>query len=96
MVNNFGTTGHIELILVSIDQKLAELTDRDKSISKKKRENFLILFLANSPIWRVDPSRFIIFFLEKPLYPYQKVIAFNKVSLGCSRQKEKAKCTAKP
>ena len=28
MVNNFGTTEHIELILVPIDQRLAELTDR--------------------------------------------------------------------
>ena len=35
LVNNFGTTGYIELILVSIDQKLAELIDRDKSFSKK-------------------------------------------------------------
>ena len=35
MVNNFGITRHIELILVPIDQKLAELTDRDKSFSEK-------------------------------------------------------------
>ena len=35
LVNNFGATGQIQLILVPIDQKLAELTDRDKSFSKK-------------------------------------------------------------
>ena len=73
MVNNFGTTGHTELILVSIDQKLAELTDRDKS--NNKREKFWRLFLANSPIWEGRPFTFYKFFLEKPLQPYQKVIA---------------------
>ena len=34
MVKNFGTTGQIQLILVPIDQKLAELTDTDKSFSE--------------------------------------------------------------
>ena len=66
------------MILVSIDQKLAELTDRDKSFSKKKRENFLRLFLANSPIWEGRPFTFYKFLLEKPLHPYQKAIAVEK------------------
>ena len=35
LVNNFGTTGHIELILLPIDQKLAELTDRDRNFLEK-------------------------------------------------------------
>ena len=51
MVNNFRTTEYIELILVPIDQKLAELTDR----------------IRNS---------------EKPLYPYQKLIAIELSNLG--------------
>ena len=35
LVNNLGTTEHIELILVPIDQKLAELTDRVRNFSKR-------------------------------------------------------------
>ena len=35
LVNNFGTTEHIELILVPIDQKLAELTDRVRNFLEK-------------------------------------------------------------
>ena len=36
LVNNFGTTEHIELILVPVDQKFAEITDRDKSFSENQ------------------------------------------------------------
>ena len=35
LANNFGTTGHIQLILLPIDQKLAELTDREKKFFGK-------------------------------------------------------------
>ena len=72
MVNNFGTTGHNELILVPIDQKLAELTDRDKSFLEKNRENFLRLFLANSSIWKGTPFTFYKFFFRKALIPLTK------------------------
>ena len=75
MVNNFGTTEHIELILVPIDQRLAELTSRKENYSKKRaRKFFEIVFSKLHKSGGVHPSRFINF-SEKPLDPYQKVIA---------------------
>ena len=73
MVNNFGTTGQIQLILLPLDQKLAELTDRNKNYSKKKRENLLRVFLANSPIREGRPLTFYKKVFGKPLHPYQRV-----------------------
>ena len=76
-MNNFGTTGQIQLILVPIDQKLAELTDSDKSkrekvFRKSKREKFLRLFLANSPIWEGRPFTFYKKNFWKTLTPLPK------------------------
>ena len=70
MVNNFETTGQIKLILVPLNQKLAELTNRNKSYSKKKCDNFLRLFFEQiHHFGRVDPSRFIkIFFPDLENY----------------------------
>ena len=75
MVNNFGTTEHIVLILISIDQKLAELTNKIEIFSEKRaRKFFEIVFSKLHRFGGVHPSRFINF-SEKPLYPYQKIIA---------------------
>ena len=82
MVNNFGNTGHIELILIPIDQKLAELTDMIRNFSEKREEKiFEIVFSKSHKSGGVHPSRFINF-SEKPLYPYQKVIAIELSDLG--------------
>ena len=82
MVNNFGTTGHIELILVPIDQRLAELTDRiGKFPGETSEKIFEIVFSKLHKSGGVHPSRFINF-SEKPLYPYQKLIAIELSNLG--------------
>ena len=82
LVNNFGTTEHIELILVPIDQKLAELTDRIRNFSEKRaRKFFEIVFSKSHKSGGVHPSRFINF-SEKPLDPYQKLIAIELSNLG--------------
>ena len=82
MVNNFGTTEHIELILVPIDQKLAELTDRIRNFSEKRaRKLFEIVFSKSHKSRGVHPSRFINF-SEKPLDPYQKLVAIELSYLG--------------
>ena len=82
MVNNFGTTDHIELILVPIDQKLAELTSRKEYYSKKRARKFFgIVFNKLHKSGGVHPSRFIKF-SEKSLYPYQKLIAIELSNLG--------------
>ena len=82
MVNNFGTTDHIELILVPIDQKLAELTNRIRNFSGKREKKFFeIVFSKLHKSGGVHPSRFINF-SEKPLYPYQKLIAIELSNLG--------------
>ena len=95
MVNNFGTTDHIELILVPIDQKLAELTNHIELIlvpidqklaeltnfsEKRARKFFEIVFSKLHKSGGVHPSRFINF-SEKPLYPYQKLIAIELSNL---------------
>ena len=46
MVNNFVITGQIQLILVPLDQKLAEPTNKNINYSKKKQENFSRLFFS--------------------------------------------------
>ena len=82
LVNNFGTTEHIELILVPIDQKLAELTDRIRNFSEKRpRKFFEIVFSKLHKSGRVHPSRFTNF-SEKPLDLYQKLIAIELSNLG--------------
>ena len=82
LVNNFGTTDHIELILVPIDQKLAELTNRIRNFSEKRaRKFFEIIFSKSHKSGGVHPSRFINF-SEKPLYLYQKLIAIELSNLG--------------
>ena len=82
MVNNFGTTEHIELILVPIDQKLIELTDRIRNFSEKQaRKFFEIVFSKSHKSGGVHPSRFINF-SEKPLDPYQKLIEIELSNLG--------------
>ena len=82
MVKNFGTTEHIELILVPIDQKLAELTNKIRIFSEKRaREFFEIVFSKSHKSGGVHPSRFINF-SEKPLDPYQKLIAIELSNLG--------------
>ena len=81
MVNNFGTTEHIESILVQLDQKLAELTSRKENYSKKRaRKFFEIVFSKLHKSGGVHPSRFINF-SKKPLYPYQKLIAIELSNL---------------
>ena len=83
MVNNFGTTEHIELILVPIDQKLAELTNRIRNFSEKRaRKFFEIVFSKSHKSGGVHPSRFKKIFSEKPLDPYQKLIAIELSNLG--------------
>ena len=75
MANNFSTTGQIRLILVPLDQKLAELTSRKENYSKKRAKKFLeIVFSKLHKSGGVHLSRFINF-SEKSLDPYQKVIA---------------------
>ena len=82
MVNNFGTTEHIELILVPIDQKLAEFTDRIRNFSEKRaRKFFEIVFSKLHRFGGVHPSRFMNF-SEKPSDPYQKLIAIELSNLG--------------
>ena len=82
MVNNFGTTEHIESILVPLDQKLAKLTSRKENYSKKRaRKFFEIVFSKLHKSGGVHPSRFINF-SEKPLLPYQELIAIELSTLG--------------
>ena len=82
MVDNFGTTEHIELILVPLDQKLAELTSRKENYSKKRaRKFFEIVFSKLHKSGRVHPSSFTNF-SEKPLDLYQKLIAIELSNLG--------------
>ena len=40
LANSFSTTGQIQLILVPLDQKLAELTSGKKKYSKKQARKF--------------------------------------------------------
>ena len=82
LVNNFGITEHIELILVPIDQKLAELTDRIRNFSEnRERKFFEIVFSKLHKSGGVHPSRFTNF-SEKPLDLYQKLIAIELSNLG--------------
>ena len=81
MVNNFGTTEHIELILVPIDQKLAELTDKIRNSTEKRgRKFFEIVFSKLHKSGGVHPSRFTNF-SEKSLDLYQKLIAIELSNL---------------
>ena len=76
MVSNLGTTGQIQLILVPLDQKFAQLTNRNKIrkfIRKNKREKFLRLTLAKTPILEGRPLTFNKFFFGNPLHPYQRL-----------------------
>ena len=82
MVNNFRTTKYIELILVPIDQKLAELTDRIRNFWKNEKKKFFeIVFSKSHKSGGVHPSRFTNF-SEKPLDLYQKLIAIELSNLG--------------
>ena len=73
MVNNFETTGQIQLILVPLDQKLGEITNRTIIFFlKSKREKFLRLFLANSLSRERRRFTFSKFFW-KALTPLQRV-----------------------
>ena len=72
LVNNFGTIEHIELILVPLDQKLAELTSRKENYSKKRaRKFFEIVFSKLHRFGGVHPSRFTKNF-RKTLIPLPK------------------------
>ena len=69
---NFSTAGQIRLILVPLDQKLAELTSRKENYSKKPaRKFFEIVFSKLHKSGGVHPSRFINF-SEKTLRPLPK------------------------
>ena len=80
--DRFDYCSNIELILVPLDQKLAELTSSKENYSKKRaRKFFEIVFSKLHKSGGVHPSRFINF-SEKPLYPYQKLIAIELSNLG--------------
>ena len=81
-VNNFGTTGQIQLILVPLDQKLAELSNTKHQLFKKKRELFLGLFLANSPIREGRRFTFYKKNFGRPLHAYQKVVTVKQGKEG--------------
>ena len=62
------------MILVPLDQKLAEPTNKTSIIQKKKRENFSRLFLANSLIREGRPFTFYKNNFGKPSHTLPKEI----------------------
>ena len=71
LVNYFGNTGQIQLILVTLDQKLGELTNKYFNCPKKKHRKFFKLFLAKLPICEGRPFAFCNFF-KKAFIPLPK------------------------
>ena len=73
MVNNFETTGQIQLILVSLDQKLSELTSKPFSFSKKVSEKKFSKIVFNKKLL-ICEGRHLTFceFFWKALIPLPK------------------------